>query len=133
MFDSGLSLKIQMQLTILTVPFFAALAVAMPPPTLDWLDAKVPDCGRGCLNKGYKAVGCDIKDYQCRCDRGRQLLNTAPYTTLHCIEANCNSKEHDRMYLIDSTPLFPNPRGTSPYLMSLLTLYNYLDRAKRGV
>ncbi|KAI0512497.1 hypothetical protein F5B22DRAFT_305048 [Xylaria bambusicola] len=92
----------KMQLTLLAFPLFASLAAARPavmppvtpPPSLDWLDSKIPDCGRGCLNDGLKAVGCDTKDYQCRCDNGHQLFNIS----LPCIESNCTTiKENDRL------------------------------------
>ncbi|KAI1367235.1 hypothetical protein F5Y08DRAFT_299221 [Xylaria arbuscula] len=90
-----------MQLTLLTVSLLATLAVALPPftqpPAFDWLDAKVPDCGRDCLNEGYKSVGCDIKDYKCRCDRGGELFIATSNPTLHCIDTHCNNQEHERL------------------------------------
>ncbi|KAK5629849.1 hypothetical protein RRF57_005564 [Xylaria bambusicola] len=97
----------KMRLTLFAFPLFASLAVAMPPvmppvtppPSLDWLDAKIPDCGRGCLNDGLKAVGCDVKDYKCRCDNGHELFKIAR----PCIESNCTNEKEDRLNAASTT------------------------------
>ncbi|KAI0970614.1 hypothetical protein F4678DRAFT_462315 [Xylaria arbuscula] len=120
-----------MQLTVLATSFFAALAASMPPPPLDWLDSKIPDCGRGCLNDGYKAVGCGIKEYQCQCDRSHDLFKMAQ----PCIDSRCSNKEIDRLNAASMTICEELDWGNSTWFNQTYTIFpalkdGYLKRAQ---
>ncbi|KAI0546006.1 hypothetical protein F4679DRAFT_440003 [Xylaria curta] len=102
-----------MQFTTIILSVFAALAVAM---TNDELAAKIPACATGCLEDGYKALGCGLTDYQCQCDHQHDIFNIA----WPCINAKCTTnKEQDQMaaattYLCMAVAQQANPNWTGP-------------------
>ncbi|KAI0455040.1 hypothetical protein F5B21DRAFT_473529 [Xylaria acuta] len=80
-----------MQFTTIVLSLFAALAVAI---TNDELAARVPACAKGCLEDGYKAVGCGLTDYPCQCNHQHGIFQIST----SCINAKCTTfKEQEQM------------------------------------
>ncbi|KAI0531845.1 hypothetical protein GGR58DRAFT_523918 [Xylaria digitata] len=75
-----------MQFITITLSLLAMRAVAI---TNDELAAKIPQCAKGCLEDGYKAVDCGLTDYSCQCDNAHDVFEVAD----PCLDARCTTDE----------------------------------------
>ncbi|KAF2967724.1 hypothetical protein GQX73_g5863 [Xylaria multiplex] len=97
----------------IVLSLLATRAIAI---TNDELAAKIPDCAKGCLEDGYKAVNCSITDYPCQCDNAHRVFEVAD----PCLNQTCTTpEENDKLaaattWLCMAIAQQSNPNWTGP-------------------